>query len=477
MLAVTISTLTCCKVLLAQRTDAKAMKLEKVQLPLPKRLCTFVRSCMSFGNENEMYFTLCNLKIVAVAGKFVVCSVIYEEVEKKEENYIKTKHLIHVFEKAFKDRLTGMLPKLQEEFARGESESTCLDAFADDELPTEKAWNTLPDFAPFPHYINQIAKYNIPANWLGKTYRKHRSLLLDLSFRLVLGSFPKEARNGIVQRLSKIIKKPETRKTFVYEPYTVHFKKLELWQTLIHVTVQKNQAREEDKELERESLMKKFFPATFEIKNLPFVFYKPEPPATRASDEVGDGIESEDGKQTTDKQKFSRKSKLNLALQRKEEELFFASGGVVDLQCALLRNDEWSVGPKVPRKKTFSQVETSVDIQHPDIKTLNPMESAEVNDMRQSLSKTSFTLKSSGKVEIQSATDRTSLNKGEAMSEDLSNSSQDAVLKLADNTAETTLLLPHVPLEGSKMKPEKSSKSSVIDLTPRDIPIIVDTPR
>jgi len=453
-----------------------SMKMEKLHLPIPIRFCKFVRACLDIASDEEMYSTLNNLQIISITGEVSCCSVFYEDIKTKQEFYIKTMHIIKTFEKLYKEKIENsawrrdseklciqLLPKIREEYEQRELVNTCTNPFVTVPQSSEEQWKSMPYFAAFPYYINQVGLYDLRKIWLESKSPTTKYLILDDAYRVILGVFPEKARNGIVEKLCKLewkLKAKERSKSTVvsssmlktswnsaellngkridYEKahvqgqeatkYTINFQTLDLWNRMLLVVIQEGQAIDHLTSALKLELMNSFFPKSIALDDLPFALHVPKPPSTRPKKAEVDELPKKDNtpavtklqeykdvlQKTDDKsamtncQDFSRQSQTTQAVLRKEDQLSQESCETVKV-------------PYINTKSLHTQKEVSKG---------------------------------------NSAVPRSSLKKPKS------------------SPVYRTTSMPHVPMECKTMKPAtKASKSSVINLTPRDIPLIVDTPR
>jgi len=463
MMAVIISSIHYNEVFVAMRTEL-SMEMKKLHLPIPIRFCKFVRACLDIASDEEMYSTLNNLQIISITGEVSCCSVFYEDIKTKQEFYIKTMHIIKTFEKLYKEKIEKLLPKIREEYEQRELVNTCTNPFVAVPQSIEEQWKSMPYFAAFPYYINQVGLYDLRNIWLETKSPNTKYLILDDAYRVVLGVFPEKSRNGIVEKLCKLewkLKAKERSKSTVvsssmlktswnsadllngkridYEKahvqgqeatkYTINFQTLDLWNRMLLVIIQEGQAIDQLTSAPKLELMNSFFPKSIALDDLPFALHVPKPPSTRPKKAAVDELSKKDDTSavtklqlddlpfalhvpklpsTRPKKDFSRQSQTTQALLRKEAQLSQKSCETVKV-------------PYINTKYLHTQKEVSKG---------------------------------------NSAVPRSSLKKPKS------------------SPVYRTTSMPHVPMESKTMKPAtKASKSSVINLTPRDIPLIVDTPR
>jgi len=460
MLAVIISSIRYHKVFVAMRTEL-SMKMKHSHLPIPTRFCKFVRACLDIASDKEMYSTLNNLQIISITGEVSCCSVFYEEIEtkqeaaclQKQEFYIKTMHIIKTFEKLYKEKIEKLMPKIREEYEQQELVNTCTNPFVKVPQPIEEQWKSMPYFAAFPYYINQVGLYDLKKIWLETKNPTTEYLILDNAYRVILGGFPEKARNGIVEKLCKLewkLKATERDKSKVVsssllkaswncgdllngktidcEKYTITFQALDLWDRMLLLVIQEGQNADQLDCAPLLESMKSFFPKSILLEELPFALHVPQPPSTIPKEEDADELQKKDdttavkklqeykdelqktdeGPALTNSGKLSRQSQMTQAVKREEDQLILETCGTDKM-------------PYYNNKPFHTQKEASRG---------------------------------------HSAVLLSSLTKSE------------------NSTVYRTTSMPHVPLESKTMKPEsKASQSAVINLTPRDIPLIVDTPR
>jgi len=418
MLAVIISTLSYHEIFLAMQTET-ADVTHKAHLPIPKHFCKFVRACLDFACDGQMYSSLNTLEIITITGQFTVCSVFYKDIKTKHENYIKAMHIIKTFEKVYKERIEQLLPKIKESWEKRELESTCLDAHANKGLSIDDQWKTMTSFAGFPHYINQLAKYDLVSLWLGSKSKTTSCLIIDMSYRIVLGVFPEKTRNGMIEKLCELerkrkakdrmnLKEHEQLNLIAHEEYTLNFQELKLWKPVLLLTIEQGENPELTASFSKLEMMKSFFPDEIVAEKLPFSLHVPRPPPTKPKEKEEDGSQAAFDGSAKANNNVSRRSKMTEAVLRKEDQLILESGGILKM---------------------------------------NNHSPGSINEL----------------LEVSSGTSAVPRN---------------CIKKLEKSTANRLTSIPHVPLENKLIKPDtKASQSSVIDLTPRDIPLIVDTPR
>lgn len=485
MMAAIITSIKHNEVFVAMRTEL-SMKMEKSLLPVPKRFCKFVRACLDIANDEEMFSSLNNLQIITVTGKDSCCSVFFKDIEDKKEYYIKAMHIIRTFEELYKEEIEKLLPKMKEEDERRELMETCTNQFVKVTKSIDEQWNTMSYFAAFPHYINQVGLYDLKSIWLEAKSPTLHYLIIDLSHKVILGIFPEKARNRIIEKLCKLEAKLKAKrrrknsgdvlngKKFECEKWTINFQKLDLWTKMFLVVIRQN--TDLPPSGLRLEMMTSFFPKSILPEKLPFDLHAPKPPSRITKEKDEDELQKKDHtsaetKHQEDEDELQNTDDTSAVTNHQEDEDELQK---TDDRSAVTNCQDWS---------TYNRRQTSPlfpGVYDPEVKLIREeCESLEDLSRRSKMTQAALRkedqliLESGGTVKMQHYHSK-SLHHQREVSSGTSSVLQNSLKKPKSSTR--TPSMPHVPL--ITIKPDtKASQSSVIDLTPRDIPLIVDTPR
>jgi len=525
MMAVIISTIHYNEVFVAMRTELSS-KMEKALLPVPKRFCKFVRACLDIANDKEMYSTLNNLQIISITGQVSCCSVFYEDIETKQETYIKTMHIMRTFERLYKEKIEKILPKIREEYERRELVNTCTNPFVKEPIIIEEQWRSLPYFAAFPHYINQVGLYDLKNIWLETKSPSTSYLILDNSYRVVLGVFPEKARNGIVEKLCKLEWKLKTKerkqkpgvantrklndskrnpslsrcakaswstgdllngRRIDCEKYTVHFQALDLWDRMLLVIIQEGQNSDLLASARKVEMMTSFFPKKILLNKLPFDLHVPKPPApgtipieVRPTWNVLPNLEDKDKLQKTDgTSAVANNQKDKDELQKTDDTSAVTNNQIFQMitKSMLSASEGEDESQKTDDTSAVTNRQEGEDEMQKSDDRSSVTNCQDLSQQSKMTQEDQLILESGGTVNMQNYHSKSFQYQSE-VSRETSEVLRNSIKRPKSMPVYRTTSIPHVPLENITIKPgTKASQSSVIDLTPRDIPLIVDTPR